>query len=247
MSGTYRNQKWTDEYIAYLFELTNVKFKKDRAIMFKEKFPESNFTEHAIVTKMSEVGASKKRDYSWNNRPLYSERVKKGYVQIKVAMPNVWWQKQRWIYLETHPEEYYDIEETDCYYFLDGDNRNFHPDNIFRVKRKEQGIFQGLGGVVVGHPELTKQHILQARLKIAQLDVGEKLSLTVSYGTGRKFKDEHYKQLSEYRKKRYAENEYLRQKRHEAYLRYYEKIKQDPERLEKHRAYKREWAKKHRS
>lgn len=245
--GEYRNQKWTDEYIAFLFELTNVKLKKDRAKMFKEKFPESNFTEHAIVTKMSEVGASKKRDYSRNKRPLYSERVKKGYVQIKVAQPNVWWQKQRWVYLETHPEEYNDIEETDCFYFLDGNNRNFNPENIFRVKRREQGVFQGLGGVVKGHPELTKQHLLQARLKLAQLAVGEKLSLTVSYGTGRAFRDERNEKVRVYRKKRYAEDKIVRLKRHESHLRYYEKLKSDPERLEKHRTYKREWAKKHRS
>ena len=75
--GEYKNQKWTDEYIAYLFELTNVKLKKDRAKIFKEKFPESDFTEHAISTKMSEVGASRKRCSSRKRKPLYSERKNK--------------------------------------------------------------------------------------------------------------------------------------------------------------------------
>ena len=58
----YKNQKWTDEYIAYLFELTNVKLKKDRVKMFKEKFPESDFTENAIATKMSEVPSDEKTE-----------------------------------------------------------------------------------------------------------------------------------------------------------------------------------------
>lgn len=245
--GEYKNQKWTDEYIAYLFELTNVKLKKDRVKMFKQKFPESDFTENAIATKMSEVGASRKRDYSWNKKQLYSERVKKGYFQIKVAQPNVWWQKQRWVYLETHPEEYNDIGEKDCFYFLDGNNRNFNPENIVRVKRREQSVFQNLGGVVKGHPEITKLHLLQARLKLAMLDVGEKQNLTVRYNSGRVFREELNEKARVYQKKRYTEDKIYRQKKLESKLQNYKKLKSDPARYEKHKAYQREWAKKHRS
>ena len=152
----YKNQKWSDEYITYLFELTNVKLKKDRVKMFKEKFPESDFTEHAIATKMSEVGASRKRCSSWKTKPLYSEQEKKHYIQIKVAQPNVWWQKQKWVYLETHPWEVTNINETDVFIFLDGDNRNFAPNNIERLERKLQPAFIHCGGVVKGNATLSR-------------------------------------------------------------------------------------------
>lgn len=241
----YKNQKWKDEYIAFLFELTNVKSKKDRQIIFKEKFPESNFSINAVSVKMSEVGACQKRKHSCNNRPLYSERTKKGYVQIKVAQPSVWWQKQRWVYIETHPEEYNDIEETDCYYFLDGNNKNFNPNNIVRVKRREQTVFQFLGGVVKDNPELTKQHILQARLKLAQLDVGEKLGLVADGGGGRVFIDERNAKARAYQKKRYAESEEVRKKNKADAKKYMDKLKLDPERYEKYKAHRRELAKKY--
>ena len=196
----YKNQKWTDEYIAYLFELTNVKLKKDRVKMFKEKFPESDFTENAIATKMSEVGASRKRNYSWNNRPLYSERVKKGYVQIKVAMPNVWWQKQKWVYLETHPWEITKINATDVFIFLDGDNRNFAPKNIERLERKLQLAFIHCGGVVKGNATLSRINLARAKLTVAMLDAGEKIGICGRTGSnGRYFKERMNELARKYR------------------------------------------------
>ena len=198
--GEYKNQKWTDEYIAYLFELTNVKLKKDRVKMFKEKFPESDFTENAIASKMSEVGASSKRNYSWNNRPLYSERVKKGYVQIKVAMPNVWWQKQKWVYLETHPWEVTTINETDVFIFLDGDNRNFAPNNIERLERKLQPAFIHCGGVVKGNATLSRINLARAKLTVSMLDVGEKIGICGRTGSnGRYFKERMNELARKYR------------------------------------------------
>ena len=189
--GEYRNQKWTDEYIAFLFELTNVKLKKDREKMFKEKFPESNFTAHAIATKMSEVGASRKRCSSWKTKPLYSEQEKKHYIQIKVAQPNVWWQKQKWVYLETHPWEFNNINETDVFIFLDGDNRNFAPDNIERLERKLQPAFMHCGGVVKGNATLSRINLARAKLTVAMLDVGEKIGICGRTGNnGRFFKNE---------------------------------------------------------
>lgn len=242
----YKNQKWKKEYIDFLFTLTDVKSKQDRLIMFKEKFPESDFTKNAIATKMQEVGALKKRNCSsYNKRPLYSEQIKKGYVRIKVAEPGVWMQKSKWVYLETHPWEYNDIQETDSFYFLDGNNRNFNPDNILLVHRCEQTIFQFLGGVVPGHPELTKQNILQARLKLAQLDLGEKLGLIGNYGGGRRFRDEANEKTRAYHKKYYAT-----EKGKEMYnanrKRYMDKLRSDPERYAAYKKRRSEWYKKYR-
>lgn len=214
----YKNQKWTDEYIDFLFTLSDAS-KKDRLRLFKERFPESDFTINAISTKMCEVRATKKRNFACNRKPLYSEQIKKGYVRIKVAQPSVWWQKQKWVYVETHPYEWNDIEETDTFYFLDGNNRNFNPENIVRVKRKEQGPFQMCGGVVPGHPELTYQHLLQARLKLAQLDLGEKIGLVKNYGGGRRFKEDINEWARERRNKlkdtEKYQREWARRKRNE--------------------------------
>ena len=196
----YKNQKWTDEYIAYLFELTNVKLKKDRVKMFKEKFPESDFTENAIATKMSEVGASRKRCSSWRRKPLYSERKKQAYIQIKVAQPNVWWQKQKWVYLETHPWEVKNINETDVFIFLDGDNRNFAPNNIERLERKLQPAFIRCGGVVKGNATLSRINLARAKLTVAMLDAGEKIGICGRTGSnGRYFKERMNELARKYR------------------------------------------------
>lgn len=243
----YQNQKWKKEYVDFLFTLTDVKSKQDRLMIFKEKFPESDFTINAIATKMQEVGALKKRNdiISHNHKPLYSEQCKKGYVRIKVAEPGVWWQKSKWVYLETHPWEYNKIQETDAFYFLDGNNRNFDPDNIMLVHRREQVVFQVLGGVVPGHPEQTKQNILQARLKLAQLDLGEKLGLVGNYGGGRKFRDEVNENARAYRKK-YNATEKGKKMYDANRKRYMDKLRSDPERYAAYKKRRHEWYKTYR-
>jgi hypothetical protein len=196
--GTYKNQKWKQEYIDFLFTLTDIKRKKERHEIFKKKFPETNFTENAISNKMCEIGACHKSKRLYDGKPLYSEQIKKGYVRIKVAYPNVWVQKQKWVYLETHPWEVNEIGDTDVFIFLDGDNRNFAPSNIARLERKYQCTFLGCGGVVKGNAELTKINLARAKLKSAELDVGEKLGLCKKYecNTGRVYRvavNEYYR------------------------------------------------------
>lgn len=246
MQHTYKDQKWKEEHKQFLLDHKDLP-RTEVYKLFCEKFP-GFCTFAAMCDKRSRIGAVtySAKHGTTKAKPLYSEQRKKGYIRIKVAQPNVWWQKQRWVYVETHPEEYNDIEETDCYYFLDGNNKNFDPANIVRVKRREQTIFQFLGGVVKDNPELTKQHILQARLKLAQLDVGEKLGLVADGGGGRVFIDERNAKARAYQKKRYAESEEVRKKKKVNKKKYMEKLKLDPERYEKYKEHKREWFKKHR-
>ena len=196
----YKNQKWTDEYIAYLFELTNVKLKKDRVKMFKEKFPESDFTENAIATKMSEVGASRKRCSSRKRKPLYNQRKKQTYIQIKVAQKKKKKKKQKWVYLETHPWEVKNINETDVFIFLDGDNRNFAPNNIERLERKLQPTFIHCGGIVKGNATLSRINLARAKLTVAMLDAGEKIGICGRTGSnGRYFKERMNELARKYR------------------------------------------------
>lgn len=153
--------------------------------LFCEKWPEADVTAVAFYNQRSRMGAAGKATYLGTRkaRPLYSEQEKKGYVRIKIAQPNTWVSKSKWVYMETHPWE--DFSERSNYIFLDGNTRNFHPENIERVPLSLMGIFAGLGGTVPGEPELTRLNILRARLKVAQLDALEKCGQVVKYGTSR--------------------------------------------------------------
>lgn len=165
--------------------------KREAYIMFLEAFPDAaTITETAFNNQRSKLGAVpfRRPHASTKCRPLYSEQEKNGYIRIKIAQPNKWVLKSAWVYMETHPWE--DFTERSNYIFLDGDNRNFSPDNIERVPLKLMGIFCNLGGTEKGQPETTRARLAQARLKHALLDAGEKLGLTVSRKNCRKFRDE---------------------------------------------------------
>lgn len=170
--------------------------------LFLEAFPDaSDVTETAFNNQRSRMGAVKRKNLhsSTKCRPLYSEHLKKGYIRIKIAQPNVWVLKSKWVYMETHPWE--DFSERSNYIFLDGDNRNFSPGNIERVPLKTMGVFNSLGGCVKGHPELTRLNVARAKLKQAELDAGERLGLTVTQGNSRKFRDERNKEARESQRK----------------------------------------------
>lgn len=150
---------------------------KEAYTLFSETFPDiKDVTYVAFKNQRSRVGAAKKvKPHSTKIKPLYAEQEKKGYIRIKVAQPNVWKQKSRWVYEETHPWE--DFTEQSHYIFLDGNNRNFHPENIARVPLKLMPTFCRLGGSG-STAEETKVRILIARLIMARLDAAEKLGLT---------------------------------------------------------------------
>ena len=193
---------------------------------FREKYPTADVTDCAFYNQRSRMGAAGKATYLGTRkaRPLYSEQIKKDYVRIKIAQPNVWVSKAKWVYMETHPWE--DFSERSNYIFLDGDIRNFHPDNIERVPLKLMGIFSGMGGTVPGNPECTRLNILRAKLKMAQLDALEKCGQVVNYNGGRvdkkklvekqrRYRTENYEHIVAKRRERYYANreEYLRKQR----------------------------------
>lgn len=146
--------------------------------LFLQAFPGSSATKNAYDSRCRFLGCliqQRKSKTPTNIKPLYSEKIKKGYVQIKVAQPSVWISKAQWVYTETHPWE--DCTEPSRYFFLDGDKRNFSPDNIARIPNILVGIFSKMGGTADGNPELTKLRIIQARLKHKLLDISEKEGL----------------------------------------------------------------------
>ena len=200
----YFRKVWSPERNQWLLDHKDM-IKNEMYKLFLETFPECNdVTYIAFKNQCSRVGASYTVNNCWRGdrkpRPLYSEQQKKGYIRIKIAQPNVWISKSKWVYLETHPWEYEEImNERSNYIFLDGNNRNFSPENIERVPLKIMGVFNSFGGCEKGQPEITKLNLLRAKHKVALLDAGDKLGLTVSFGVGRRFRDEINQHAREYR------------------------------------------------
>lgn len=227
---------WNDEKRKWLMEHKKMN-RKEAYKLFLQSFPDvSDVTETAFYNERSRAGAVAVHNThaSTLSRPLYSEQVKKGYIRIKVAQPNVWKTKSRWVYEETHPWE--DFSERSNYIFLDGDNRNFNPNNIERVPLRLMTVFNNFGGCEKGKPEITRLRVLQAKLKMVQLDAGEKLGDVVSYGSGRVLRREKAEKAREFystpegKEKR---REYLRRMKAERPEKYAEILRKNRERRRK--------------
>ena len=170
--------KWTPEMLDFVKGTAG----QDRETAYKafcKKFP--GFTATAFYNQRSRSGVSPKKPHGTNKRAkLYEERIKGGYVQIKVAEPSAWKSKTRWVWEETHPGE--KTAKTDNFIFLNGNNRDFSPANIERVESKYRTLFLKYGGVDE-NPEVTKIRLLQAKMRAAQLDLGEKIGTVKTCGT----------------------------------------------------------------
>lgn len=178
--ATSKKLKWTAEMLEFVKSTKG----QDRETAYKafcEKF--TGITATAFYDQRSRSGVSDKKPHGTNKRAkLYEERIKGGYVQIKVAEPSTWKSKARWVWEETHPAE--PTEKTDQFFFLNGNTRDFRPENIERVEAKYRTLFIKFGGVD-SNPEISRVRILQARIRAAQLDLGEKAGLVRAYGRGR--------------------------------------------------------------
>lgn len=216
--------------------------------LFLERYPGIDVTRTAFCNQRSRQGAAgvcTNPNFSRTPRPLYAEQIKKGLVRIKVAQPNVWISKAQYVYRQAHPEDDYSVRSN--YIFLDGDTRNFDPDNIARVPLNIIGIFNSMGGTIKGNAQATRIRLAQAKLKYAQLDLGEKIGDVIKSGHTRLSKSERNAKAREYQRRVSADPE--RRKRRNERAREYVKQRKatDPEYREKVRAYAREWGRTHRS
>ena len=159
-----RKLKWTPEMLDFVKSTKG----QDRETAYKafcEKF--------TGITATAFYGQRIRSKAAPNKRAkLYEERVKGGYVQIKVAMPASWKSKARWVWEETHPGE--QTAKTDNFIFLNGNNRDFRPENIERIEAKLRTLLIKFGGADE-NPDVTRVRILQAKMRAAQLDLGEKI------------------------------------------------------------------------
>lgn len=104
----------------------------------------------------------KKGNIPHNHRPVGSERITKdGYLEVKVAEPKTWKQKQRIVW----EEHYGPVPKGSTVIFRDGNNRNFDIDNLICITRAELLYLNKHGLNNAG--EITDTGILMAKLNAA--------------------------------------------------------------------------------
>lgn len=232
--------KWRPEWLAFINETRGNTDKLYE--QFREKFPEADITLTAFRNQRSRSGASDKKPHGTNKRAaLFEERTKGGYVMIKITEPDKWISKARYVYQNAHPEE--EVKKNSQFYFLDRNNRNFDPANIIKVDARERTIFMLEGGIA-DDPAETRLHLAMAKLRLAQLDLGEKIGDVIDYGAGRKTKEECRRRSAEYARKN-------KKKVLEQAKSYYERIKEEggerwKRHQEQHKKTAREWAQRNR-
>ena len=97
-----------------------------------------------------------------NHKPVGSERIdaKDGYTYVKVAEPNKFVLKHRYIWEQTHGE----IPKDHIIIFLDGNKQNFAIDNLECISRSENSVMNHLK-LRAKDAEITKIAINIARIK----------------------------------------------------------------------------------
>ena len=120
-----------------------------------------------IKTGLKPTNGFKKGFAPWHTRELYSERLdKEGYILIKIAKPNKWVKKHRWIY----EQEYGEIPEGSVIIFADSNKNNFDIENLVLVSRAELAILVRCR-LISSVPELTKTGLNIAKIKIKLAEI----------------------------------------------------------------------------
>ena len=101
------------------------------------------------------------------NLPIGSERESKGYIMVKVADPNVWIEKHRYVYESMHGN----IPTGHKIIFADKNTRNFKPDNLILVSDSE-ALIMNTQKLIYEDATLTKSGALIAKI----IDRTKKLS-----------------------------------------------------------------------
>lgn len=107
-----------------------------------------------------EVTQFKKGHKPWNYKPVGTERVNgEGYVDVKVADPNVWKAKHRIIWEEANGQ----IPEDHVLIFADGNRLNVNIENLILISRKQLSIMN-INNLIKKDAELTKTGVIIASI-----------------------------------------------------------------------------------
>lgn len=107
-----------------------------------------------------------------NHVPVGTERDNEGYIEVKVAEPHVWCSKAR---LEWEAHHGRPVPDKHVVKFLDGDRRNFSPDNLVLIERAHLAVANKCGLVFAGQPELTRVGLTLAKVSVAKNAARRKL------------------------------------------------------------------------
>lgn len=180
---------WTDEEKLYLKEIVKNKTTKEIQKLMIEKF-DYNFSHNQIAAAMKryKIKSGYKNFYegmnawnkgkkgfmgpnktSWkqgrlphNYKKVGSERLIEGYIHIKVADPNIWMLKQRYMYEKYHNCK---LKKDETIIFADKNKLNFNEDNLIKVTRNQLRVMNQYR-LVQDDQELTKIGINIANILI---------------------------------------------------------------------------------
>lgn len=96
-----------------------------------------------------------------NTKPVGSESVIGGYVKIKIANPNTWVFKHRFLYEQKHGP----IPANCTVVFADGNRNNFDTDNLVCVTRAELAVLNR-SNFIFNDVDVTNAGVSLAKLKI---------------------------------------------------------------------------------
>lgn len=161
MGIALKGSRYTEEHIEYVREKAKIEGITNEQItdMFNKEFDQER-TINSIKYLKSKNGIIlnnvKSKAHAGKNRrgsrPIGAERVRKGYVEVKVKQPNVWDQKHRHIWEQHHGKK---LKHNEIVIFADKNNRNFDIDNLIMVHRKYLGQLN-INNYITENPELTK-------------------------------------------------------------------------------------------
>lgn len=102
----------------------------------------------------------KKGNQPHNHRPVGSERITKdGYLEIKIAEPNKWQQKHRFIY----EQKFGKIPKGKKLIFLDGNRMNVVLDNL-QIISNEQSLIMNQNHYFTKHKDITRTGIIVSKV-----------------------------------------------------------------------------------
>lgn len=111
--------------------------KKKGSVPFNKGLKQSEYMTKEAIEKTKKT-RFKKGQSPKNILKVGTERVTEGgYVEVKVSNPNKWELKQRLVYTEKNKVK---LEKGEIVIFIDGNKRNFNPENLRKISQAENMI-----------------------------------------------------------------------------------------------------------
>ena len=194
--NTKPQHMWSKEEIGYLTQITPGRYRKEILELMNDKFEyQFNLSQVAAAIKRyglntglsgqfrtgekpwnkgtkgltgANITSFKKGHTPINYKPVGSERINiEGYIEVKVADPNKWRLKHRFIWEQNNGE----IPKGYAVIFADGDKSNLDIDNLLLVSRK-QLLFMNRNNLISENKEFTKVgvNIANVMIKLSEIE-----------------------------------------------------------------------------